>query len=246
MATKVVTYISTTCLPCGCQGTVNVIMCTIYGQTVPGMIIESSGTSGCTTGNWQYQISYESEDLPEGVTALATTDITGVACKGCLATWFEEQLEANVINYTPQGVAVRDDNDGVAFNYIASSPDDEIGRLSITIVNPSATRILRGMISWSWVLEVSSEAAFSSGADSSLEIDGIDQGTTGSAYYQDASGGIIFVRFIGGAGFQELDVPAGATVVVELVFVSQNQVAPSATALAATPMLAFSGSTTTT
>lgn len=241
MSTKLVTWISTNCLPCACKGTVNVIICTIFNQTVPGQIIESSSTSGCEASGWKYQIQYDSDDLPEGVTALATTDIAGVACEGCLTTWIEEQFTAS----TPQVVTELDDNDGEAFDYIASSVLDEIGRLSITIVNPSATRILRGMISWNWVLEVSSGATFASGANSELEIDGVAQGNSGSAYFADAPGGISFIRLVGAAGFHLLDVAAGATVDVELVITSANTTPPDSTALVASPVLAFMGSTTT-
>lgn len=236
MSTKLVIWMSQNCLPCSCKGTVNVILCTIFNQTVPGQIIESSSTSGCESGNWKYQIQYDSDDLPAGVTALATTDIVNVACEGCLTTWIKER-EDHAIN--PNDTEATFDIDG-------SDPDDIIGTLSITVANPNNLKTLKGMVFYFWRITLTGNNAFESGAGANLYIDGVNQGSVGVGTFKDAApGGIYFYSFVGGAGSMPLDIPPGETKIVELRFISANTTPPNGTGnVVASPTLSFLGSTT--
>ena len=235
MATKVVQYLSANCLPCTCKGTVSVILCTIYQQTVPGQIIESSATSGCQEGEWQYQIQYDSDDLPEGVSGLATTDITSVACEGCLVTWIRE--------HDSYSVAEADHGDGGTL--AGRADDEEVERLSISITNPSLHKDLVGMILWNFVVQASGSEPFIAAANSELIIDGVAQGNSGSAQVQVTPGGIDFIRVEGASGFKTLTVGPGETVEVELsVTAPASSDAGDGTALVSNVNLGFYGSNT--
>lgn len=237
MATKVVLYISENCLPCSCKGTVNVILCTIYGQTVPGQIIESSATADCESGEWKYQISYDSDDLPEGVTALATTDITSVACKGCLATWVEE-LIASV---SAQAVVIKASEDVYDF---AGRASGSTSTLTLIVTNPSDTLSLKGKIDWAWNLNVQANAEYDATISSELNADSVAiNDSSGNLNFSDEVPGGIIQQIAGTSGCVPYDIDPGDTVVITMDLTSAFTNEPNIGFVVAYPQMTYSGVT---
>lgn len=93
MATKNVYWFSNQCLPCSCQGTANVILCLddSNGFITAQLIATGKGSACEGSGSYKYTIQYDTLDLPDGLTILATSDIDGVICDGCLTDWVKAQ-----------------------------------------------------------------------------------------------------------------------------------------------------------
>lgn len=126
----------------------------------------------------------------------------------------------------------------------------EIYRLELSIVNPSAVRAVNGLVQWGWQLYISSTNFYGGGAQSRLQFDGIPAAIDGDAYISsdDASldGSTLEVqRFQGGNGSAVLNIPAGGTVVVELIIYARVDVSRRPELLKiGHPYLSFLGGTT--
>ena len=237
MSTKLVTWISTNCLPCSCKGTVNVIMCTIFNKTVPGQIIESSKTSGCETGSWKYQIQYDSDDLPVGVTALATTDISNVACEGCLTTWIRENFQTYSVSEREAGYVV---------DFSAADDQDQDSGLTLSVTNPSLNQDLVGMVHFSFQCSLSALGAYAAGVQAGLLVDGVVAADTTAAVYfgtSDAGEGTSVMQAHGVACYP-LTISPGETVDLTVVFTANISTIPSSSFIVNYGELAFQGSTT--
>ena len=215
MSTKFVLYSSPTCLPGGFDGTVNVIMCTRFDQTVPGQMTGPDTCSGC----FKYSIQYDSDDLPEGVNALATNDITGVVCEGCLTSWIKEQFENRVVSDV---VAV------TSVDFMGSTTGDTHD-LTLSITNPSATRLLEGMLGYSFQVNIVSSTNYAAGGQGTLLADGVAIPDTTRKVYNQEGVNANTVR----QGTAALQVPVsiapGATVEYTFSFYIQNDTEPDDT-----------------
>lgn len=240
MSVKLVTWISQNCLPCTCKGTVNVILCTVFNKTIEGQILESAKTSGCESGSWKYTIQYDSDDLPDGVTALATTDISNVACKGCLTTWIEERLS--------QVVASQEHETLLDFS---GDPDESTQSIYLTVENPSSVQVLRGFLSWDWGWNVGAtldgSTSLRGGIISEAYEDGVAISNTldSNNFFQfiPENGDNVGFYVAGTSGKVPIDIDPGDSVQFELRFTSQNQ-DDIETLRVTHPRLSFFGSTT--
>lgn len=204
MSVKIVSYTTDICLPCACKGTVNVIVCTKYNQSVPAQLIESvASSSSCGSGKWTYTLQYDSDDLPEGVTALASTDLVSVVCEGCLTDWVKEMA--------PQVVREKEYLDSHSFQGAA---DGSYVELEMTVTNPSAVLALEGEVKWNWNHTVSANDGddYSVGITSALYADGVLVAETLSDSYlaaTNASGNAQFINVCGIANFIAVDLAPG-------------------------------------
>lgn len=237
MSTKLVDWLSDSKLPCSCQGTVNVILCTIYNQTVPGQIIDTVAASSCEAGEWSYQIQYDSEDLPDGVTALATSDISSVACKGCLATWIEEQ----VVAATQQSVVLKVAEDSLDFGGQSTGTTKT---LTLVVANPSDTQELKGALHWSYNLNVQASAQYDAAISSVLKADGLAiSGSAGNIAFAEEVPGGIMLSSAGTSGVVPFDLDPGESVVFTMVLTSAFSNEPDIGFVASYPQFTYSGIT---
>lgn len=82
------TWLSDTKLGCDCGGTQNVIVCTDHDKAILAQITESEKSGS----QYLYTIEYETDDLPEGLSLLGTSNITGVVCDSCFASWVRQYV----------------------------------------------------------------------------------------------------------------------------------------------------------
>lgn len=241
MATKVVVWLSENRLPCACRGTVDVILCTIWDVTVPASLIASSSTSSCETGNWKYDLQYDSDDLPEDVTALSTSDITGVLCEGCLTSWVREQFAAPA-SYS---VALTTPEYDVDFTTATNGDTDE--GLTLSVTNPSSTQNLVGMVAYDYQVNISALGEYAVGAQADLFADGVIQANTRRRVYSGYSASEGTTVFQAGTScFLDVTIPPGETVDFHVRFTAEVSVLASSSFTVAFGQLGFHGSTTTT
>lgn len=237
MSTKTVDWLSDSKLPCSCQGTVNVIVCTRFNATVTAQIIDTTAASSCEVGEWKYQLQYDSTDLPEGVTALATSDISSVACKGCLATWIEEQIDAA----SSQAVVEYESESSLDFGGQTTGTEKT---LTLIVANPSDTQTLKGALHWAWSLNVQAATQFDAGISSEIKADGnaIPDSDSNANFTEQVPGGID--QFIAGvSGFIPYDLDPGESVIFTLVLTSSFGNEPDEGFVVSHPRIMYSGVT---
>lgn len=191
----------------------------------------------CSTGKkYKYTFEYDDSLLVDG-RILACQDIQGVVCRGCLTKYIDEQVgfiaHSTVVEYSG----------AKAFNLIAL-PNGTVNDIDIEVTNPTP-RILRGMIHWAWMLEVSGNTEIEAGANSRIWVDGVDQGadSQGSLYEKTVPGGIDFHR-IGNSGFYPLDIAPNTTVTIRMRITSVMPGDPPASSYIVTQaQVGFQGTT---
>lgn len=238
MATKLVTYYTDGCkLPCACKGTVPVIMCTKYDASVPGTLQDTEDDT-CSKGRYKHTISYDSEDLPEGVTALATTDIVSVVCEGCLTDWIREKFS----HYT-----VSEREAGYTEDLSDADNLEEFAGITLSITNPSLKQDLVGMVHYNFRCSFAILGPYAMGVQAGLYIDGVAQDDTTKAVYaavSDAGEGTSVFQAEASCVFP-LTIPPGETVDLNVRFLAliDSPVGDGSLAIDR-GQLAFHGSTT--
>lgn len=248
MATRTVSWTSFGRLSCAGCTPADVILCTTFNDaTVPAQLISVQRLStGCGGGYFQYTFSYDTADLPEGVTGLTCANITNAFCKGCLTTWVTQQVTGAQTDLEAQIQAVQTELDefeetteaefttlttlinesktlsfgeitrDAVFNFL---PDPNATHdIDLVITNPSATRPLRTDISWGWGFDVASTTAFDPvSMVGQLYVDAVGvTGAVGTAEVRWTPASSFDQGSAGPGGHHHLTVPAGGSVTATL------------------------------
>lgn len=207
MATKTVQWVSCANLSCAAALPADVILCTNLDFSVVAQIIRVQGGCGCQDGAncWRYTFLYE--ETPAIIEAdFGSQNITGAFCAGCLTEYIAEQTADvfNEITYLTE------------HNFLAA-PDTPV-TLSLSVVNPSATKSLQAQAQWGFVQNfVSTQFGDLTGVSLQLYIDG-----NPIPIFVNQSAGItvppVDITTGGGTGVYPFVVAAGATSLVTLTF----------------------------
>lgn len=220
MAIRDVVWISKNALPCACQGTAKVIICTAFQATVPGLLTGTIRAAKCEgSSNYKHNLQYDDGDLPDGYTLLATTDIIGVLCEGCVTFWVREQF-LSTVEYdqtTSFGdldtVDILADADGTTYDYIA------------TINNPSPVRTMDVKLDWGMQLEIAGANLFSAGLTSVLYQDNVAKAAS-SGYKTNPTANASNSTFGAGAGSGIYQIPSGTISTFKLTITKVASVQP--------------------
>lgn len=230
MATKTVSWTSFGRLSCSGCTPADVILCTTFNDaTVPAQLISSQRLStGCGGGYFQYTFSYDTADLPEGVTGLTCANITNAFCKGCLTTWVDNQIAEAIANLdidvtaeiaaaiaAARPLIFSDQEVDDTFSFLADPTTSH--DVDLVIANPSATRPLEVDISWGWEMEVQADDEYNDVTmTGTLRIDGVDTSDGTTNFRWSLTGIPSHIGYAGPAGHHHLTVAAGGSVTATL------------------------------
>lgn len=243
MAIKTVEWTSFTRLSCAGCAPADVFICTTFDVVIPGQMISfQQFNNGCGQKFYRYTFTYDTDDLPEGVTGITCANITGVFCQGCLTQWVEQeiaeatadvgglqlqidalvdvdadlQVQIDVLEANPRAETFGAQSylQGYSFLLNPGVPVD----LNLVVTNPSAVNSMAVNACFGWDLSLVSGVAYApTGASSELFQDAVLVPNSG----RDASenwtpGGIRTVNFTAGTGEHHFILPPSGSTTLTL------------------------------
>jgi len=239
MAIKTVEWTSFTRLSCAGCAPSDVFICTTFDVVIPGQMISFQPfNNGCGQKFYRYTFTYDTDDLPEGVTGITCANITRVFCQGCLTTWVEQeiaeatadvaglqaqidalvlvdvdlQLQIDALEANPKAEVFGAQSylQGYSFLLNPGTPVD----LDLVVTNPSAVNSMAVDADWGWDLSMVSTIAYApTGASSELFQDAVlVPNSDRDASENWTPGGLRAVNFTAGTGHHHFILaPSGST-----------------------------------
>lgn len=243
MAIKTVEWTSFTRLSCAGCAPSDVFICTSFDVVIPGQMISfQQFNNGCGQKFYRYTFTYDTADLPEGVTGITCANITGVFCQGCLTTWVEQEIAgatADVAGLQTQidALVLVDADLQVQIDLIDANPKAEVfGAQSylqaysfllnpgtpvdvdLVVTNPSAVNSMAVNATFGWDLSLVSSTTYGpTGASSQLFQDAVlvpNSDRDASENWTPA--GIRAVNFTAGTGEHHFILGPGASTTLTL------------------------------
>lgn len=156
---KVVTYTSSTYLPCACNADNEIVICLnsadlvapkvcpgaplVADEDFPFTTIDASITqflklnNGCGSPVYQYSLTYDETQLADPTTPIIASQITGVFCKNCLTNWAEEAIgNESYIKDNGDGTVSYVSPHNCEYQIVTASTIDEVSKLLCNTVSP--------------------------------------------------------------------------------------------------------------